>query len=567
MFTELEDGLLGIALDPSFDETGWFYMYYAPEGDEPKNVLSRFTMVGDTFERRSEIIMLEVATQRDECCHSGGSITFDAEGRLYLSTGDNTSPFASDGYSPIDEREGRSPFDAQKSSANTHDLRGKVLRIQPEPDGTYSIPSGNLFANAEQGRREIYAMGCRNPFRISVNPRNGHLYWGEVGPDAGSANATRGPAGQDEFNRATAAGNFGWPYFVGNNKRYHDHDFESRVAGAAFDPERPINESPNNKGNRQLPPAQSAWMWYPYGESTEFPEFGAGGRCAMAGPVYFFDSQATNMQRLPQYYDNTLFIYEWARNWVIEAKLDAYGELLKLNRFAPDINLIRPHDMELGPDGRLYIIEWGTGFGGGNTNGRIVRIDYHRSGERPPRAVAAASATSGAAPLRIAFSAGDSTARDGSALQYAWDFDGDGEIDSTLANPTHRFTDAGNYTTQLTVTDSNDLTSAANIPISVGNTEPVVRFDWPPDGAFFEFGDTIHYRITINDAEDENIDERYVSMQSLLGTTRTHTRCIDWVDSTANSRRCSMRGTVATSICSRCLRQRTRIAAPRTLTH
>ena len=68
---------------------------------------------------------------------------------LYISTGDNTSPFASDGFSPSDETPGRSPFDAQKSSANTNDLRGKILRIHIEPDGTYTIPEGNLFAKGE----------------------------------------------------------------------------------------------------------------------------------------------------------------------------------------------------------------------------------------------------------------------------------------------------------------------------------------------------------------------------------------------------------------------------------
>jgi hypothetical protein len=64
---------------------------------------------------------------------------------LYVSTGDNTNPFESDGYGPMDESPGRSPFDAQASSANPNDLRGKILRIHPKDDGTYAIPDGNLF--------------------------------------------------------------------------------------------------------------------------------------------------------------------------------------------------------------------------------------------------------------------------------------------------------------------------------------------------------------------------------------------------------------------------------------
>jgi cytochrome c len=167
-------------------------------------------------------MILEVAVQREECCHTGGSIEFDEKGLLYLSTGDNTNPFESEGYSPSDERPGRSAWDAQKSSANTMDLRGKILRIQVHEDGSYSCPKDNLFTGESGlvGRPEIYVMGCRNPFRISIDSRRNLLFWGEVGPDAGEPDTARGPQGHDEVNRAKKAGFFGWPYFVGNNKPY-----------------------------------------------------------------------------------------------------------------------------------------------------------------------------------------------------------------------------------------------------------------------------------------------------------------------------------------------------------
>ena len=180
--SEAEDGLLGLAQDPNFDENGWIYLYYSPAGDEPKNILTRYQMKGDELLLDTKKVILEVPTQRKQCCHTGGSITFDAQGNLYVSTGDNTSPFASDGYDPIDERPGRSPWDAQKSAGNTNDLRGKILRIHPEADGTYTIPEGNLFPKGqEKTRPEIYTMGHRNPFRISVDQKTGYLYWGDVG--------------------------------------------------------------------------------------------------------------------------------------------------------------------------------------------------------------------------------------------------------------------------------------------------------------------------------------------------------------------------------------------------
>jgi cytochrome c len=126
---EAEDGLLGLALDPNFPENHWIYLYYADPGAEPKNILTRYKLDGKKLDESSKKLILEVVVQRDQCCHTGGSIAFDTKGNLFLSTGDNTSPFESNGFSPSDETPGRSPFDAQKSSSNTNDLRGKILRI------------------------------------------------------------------------------------------------------------------------------------------------------------------------------------------------------------------------------------------------------------------------------------------------------------------------------------------------------------------------------------------------------------------------------------------------------
>ncbi|MBK9977335.1 MAG: PQQ-dependent sugar dehydrogenase [Gemmatimonadetes bacterium] len=205
-------------------------------------------------------------------------MAFDAKGNLFLSTGDNSNPFMN-GYAPIDERPGRMPWDAQKSSANTNDLRGKILRIHPEPDGSYTIPEGNLFPpGMAKTRPEIYTMGHRNPYRIAVDKHTGVLYWGDVGPDASVDSVDRGPAGYDEVGRATRAGNYGWPHFVGDNKAYRDVDYATMHIGPPFDPQRPHNDSPNNTGLTELPPAQKAFIWYPYGPSGDFPLVGAGGR-------------------------------------------------------------------------------------------------------------------------------------------------------------------------------------------------------------------------------------------------------------------------------------------------
>ncbi|MBL7833666.1 MAG: ThuA domain-containing protein, partial [Cyclobacteriaceae bacterium] len=334
---EAEDGLLGLALDPNFKSTRWVYMFYSPAGDDPKNILVRYTLNGKTLDESSKKVILEVPVQRDECCHTGGSIAFDADGNLFLSTGDNTSPFASDGYSPADERPGRSPFDAQKSSGNTNDLRGKILRIHPERDGSYTIPKGNLFPEGEAlTRPEIYVMGNRNPYRISIDQRTGYLYWGEVGPDAGSNDSLRGPRGYDELNQAKQAGYFGWPYFVGKNYPYAKYDFATGKVGPKADPNQPINESPNNTGKRELPPVAPPFIWYPYAKSDEFPMMKEGGRNAMAGPVYYSDDFKGVSTAFPKYFDGKLLIYDWMRNWMFLVSMDKNGAIMDIEPFMPN---------------------------------------------------------------------------------------------------------------------------------------------------------------------------------------------------------------------------------------
>jgi cytochrome c len=379
-----EDGLLGVTLDPKFSQNGWIYLNHSlPEtltndkgGKYGYIRVSRYTLKGDQLDLASEVKVIDIEEQRVTCCHVGGSLTFDSKGNLYVSVGDNTNPFASDGYSPSDEQDGRYPWDAQRSAANPNALTGKILRIKPKADGGYSIPEGNLFKPGTAGTRpEIYVMGNRNPFRISVDPKNGYLYWGEVGPDAGNNDEKRGPAGHDEVNQARKAGFFGWPYFVGNNKPYRKWDFAKKTSGDAFNPEHPVNNSPNNTGIHDLPPAQPAFIWYPPGPSTKFPVVGSGGRTAMAGPVYYFNPKLKSETKLPKELDHTLFIYEWTRNWIIAVKLDDNDNIAKMQRFMPKQGFIRPVDLELGPDGCLYVMEYGTSWDT-NKDAKLVRIDY-----------------------------------------------------------------------------------------------------------------------------------------------------------------------------------------------
>ncbi len=111
------------------------------------------------------------------------------------------------------------------------------------PTAVMKFLPGNLFPpGTPKTRPEIYVMGDRNPYRISVDQKNSTLYWGEVGPDAPNDSfATRGPRGYDEINQARKAGYYGWPFFVGNNYPYRRYNYLTGISGYAFDPAKPEN--------------------------------------------------------------------------------------------------------------------------------------------------------------------------------------------------------------------------------------------------------------------------------------------------------------------------------------
>ncbi|MFT5998310.1 MAG: cytochrome c [Neolewinella sp.] len=499
-----EDGLLGMNKDPNFAKNNWIYLFYSVV-DKSVNRLSRFEMSGDDFLLDSEIMMLEVPVQREQCCHTGGSIAWDANDNLYLSTGDNTNPHGSNGYSPSDERPDRSAWDAQKSSANTNDLRGKIIRIHPEADGGYSIPAGNLFPEGtEKTRPEIYTMGHRNPFRIAVDKKTGYVYWGDVGPDANEPDFTRGPAGHDEVGQARKAGNFGWPHFVGNNKAYTKYDFATEQSLAKWDVAAPMNTSPNNTGLEQLPPAQNAFVWYPYGASAEFPIMGSGGRNAMAGPVYHAEDFAGAERPYPKYYDGKLLAYEWMRGFLYTVDMDEEGNLTSMERFMPSYTFSNPMDMVFGDNGDLYVLEYGTGWFTQNDDARLIRIEYN-AGNRMPSLKLNLSTTGGSAPLTVVMSSEGTTDPDNDELAYTWGITTDDGYYQTFNTPTAKVTleENGVYKFDLTATDGQGGSVWQETNIIVGNELPVVELDLSGGSAsFFTPGQPIPYNVQVTDTED-----------------------------------------------------------------
>lgn len=511
VFADQENGLLGLALDPGFAENHWLYLLHSPR-DFSGQHLSRFTLDGERIDPASERLILAFEEQRQECCHHAGSLAFGPGGCLFVATGDNTNPGGdSEGYAPIDERDGRMPWDSLRGAANTDSLTGKILRILPTPDGGYEIPPGNLFPpDGSQGRPEIYCMGCRNPWRISVDRDTGFLYWGEVGPDAGG-DGPRGPRGYDEINQARGPGNFGWPLFIADNRPYRAYDFATGELGAPFDPLRPSNDSRYNTGARVLPPAQPAWIYYPYADSPEFPELDApGGRTACAGPVYHFDSELDSPTKFPSRYDGCLFVYEWSRNWTKVVRMDPAGDVEHIERFLPDAGWRRPVDMQFGPEGALYLLEYGSTWGT-NADSRLVRIDYHAGNRAPVPRIAARNAV-GPAPLAVELSSAGSFDRDaGDVIETHWFVHrsgrtGAGELVSREPEARVRFEEEGVYSVELELRDAAGAVARASLPVLVGNSPPQLAFDRPRPGGFFDPERPLEFHLQLTDAEDDADD-------------------------------------------------------------
>lgn len=518
-----EEGLLGLTIDPKYASNQYVYLFYSPMG-KSVNRLSRFKMVKDMLSMSSEKVILEFYSQREICCHTGGSLAFGPDGLLYISTGDNSTPFdvpkqqfVNKGYAPLDNRPGLQQYDSRRSAGNTNDLRGKILRIKVKEDGTYSIPKGNLFPEGEpKTKPEIFVMGNRNPYRISVDQKTGFLYWGEVGPDANNDDELRGPKGYDEVNQARKAGNFGWPYFIGNNYAYKAYDFTNGTNGPAFDPDGAANNSPNNTGLATVPAAQPAFIWYPYGESKDFPQVGSGGRTAMTGPVLYNNGETSPY---PAYYNGKLIIYEWVRGWIKAVTMAPNGDYLSMEPIMENLNFAAPIDMELGPDGKIYVLEYGKGWFSKNPDAGIARVDYLKGNRPPSISNLTIEKPSGLLPYKLVAKVNAKDA-DGGPLTYLWNLGNGLKKTTTVPELQYTFTKAGEYPISVQVLDKEKASAKSKvISVFAGNEHPKVDILLSGNKSFYFPGKPVSYQVLVTDkGAAVNKEQIYVSNSYTEGT-------------------------------------------------
>lgn len=509
--TEAEEGFMGFTLDPDFDQNNYAYLFYA-HPTEKKDVLSRWEIKDDKLVQGSEKVLLEFSTQREVCCHTGGGMTWDKEKDLYITIGNNTGNVAD--KSQTDERPNRTSWDDQRGSGNTNDLRGKILRIHPEKDGGYSIPDGNLFPKGTpKTRAEIYVMGDRNPWRPSIDSKTGWLYWGEVGPDANEDTKTT-RTGKDELNQARKAGNFGWPYFIGENVGYPYYDYTNNTVHPPKDPNKPINNSVNNTGLKELPPAQPAFISYPYGVSDKFPLVGTGARCAVGGPIYHQANFTGAKRPFPEYYEGKWLAADLSRGWIMSISMDENGNYKSMERFLPDYQPIEPIDMKFGPDGDLYVLEYGSNWFRKSDNAKLVRIEYN-SGNRTPIVQASSNVNGGTVPLKVNLSSAGTKDYDGDQLQYEWKVTpaaGGAAQTFKEANPVVTLDKAGVYQATLTVSDPSGAKNSKSLSLIAGNEPPKVSLTVAGNKTFFFTDKPISYTVAVSDKEDGKVDPKQVAV-------------------------------------------------------
>lgn len=189
-----EQGLLGLAFHPDYQNNGYFFVNYTL--DNGSSQISRFEVSSDPnlAEPTSELSILTVSQPFSN--HNGGCLQFGADGYLYIALGD-----------------GGSAGDPQNIAQNTTRLLGKMLRIDiDDTDGAqnYVIPPDNPFVGDSAIRDEIWATGLRNPWKFSFDRTTDELYIADVGQND-----------TEEINKvdATMGGlNYGWRCYEGSQQ-------------------------------------------------------------------------------------------------------------------------------------------------------------------------------------------------------------------------------------------------------------------------------------------------------------------------------------------------------------
>ena len=585
-----DHGMLGFALDPEFRVNGYIYVLYVvdryylfhsgdPNYDPNANEynaatigrLTRYTCrSADGFrsvDPTSRLILIgETKETGIPICsetHGVGSLVFGDDGTLLVSAGEGASPYIADiggnqggSYAPqaladgiIRPKEDVGAFRAQLVDS----LSGKILRIDPATGN--GVPSNPYYDpnNPRAPRSRVWALGLRQPFRMSLRPNTGSHF----PPDGNPGVIYLGITGWNTWESvAVVTGprqNFGWPTYEGLSITPPDNGTDYNVDVPNQDAPNPLyprsgcsqyfsfrqllHEDTLNPAGQppfanpcdasQTIPAsipqflhtRPALDWNHSNAITRTPVYDVSGQaqianvgdpgspvsgtpfqgnCAVGGTWY----TGTNF---PPAYQNRYYFADWGQGLIKTLAFDNNNKPVALDSFASAAGAVV--DIVQHPtDGSLYYIGYDY------TGGAITRVAY--TGNRTPVAVASADQYYGPGPLTVQFSSNGSYDPDGDPITYLWDF-GDGSPASTLANPAHTFTASPGVPTEyqvtLTVTDSGNLSAQATLIISVNNTPPNVTITSPVNGTLYSPVNptTVSLTATVSDAESSDAQLSY----------------------------------------------------------
>ncbi|MBD2722164.1 InlB B-repeat-containing protein [Hymenobacter armeniacus] len=602
-----DHGLLGFALDPNFDSNGYFYLLYVVDRHYLMNFgtasysatandyysatigrLTRYTAVpsgaGYTVNPASRLVLLGATKTTGIPSTFNGHVTaalaFGTDGTLLIATGDGAHPYQDMGnynltYAAQAQADGiiRPKENVGSLRAQLVDcLNGKILRINPATGA--GVPSNPFYdaANPNAPRSKVWALGFRNPFRMTLKPGTGS-------PDPTAANPGTiylGDVGAATWEEVHVVDrprvNAGWPLFEGltpftvfQNASVANLDAPNPLFGTGgctqqyftfqnlIKQETPTGTAtfPNPCNTAQTVPAAVPTFVHTrplidWNHNTSGPSrtgIFSGGVAATANigaagsPVsgaQFGGSAATGgvfypYADWPAQYRNTYFFGDYVGGWVRSLTVSGTNQPSAVNDFVPSGAVPVAFATSPGETGLFYVNFYPS---------EIRKISYGTTGT-PPVAVASVNKNFGPSPLAVQFTGSNSTDPAGSALTYLWNF-GDGTT-STAANPAHTFTTATNaptaYRVTLTVTNGQGLSNQATVLVSANNTPPQVTITSPAVGTLYPLTSNTVYqlRAAVTDAEHSGRLLSYQWQTFLHHATHEHPDPIDTTRQTSTT--------------------------------
>jgi glucose/arabinose dehydrogenase/PKD repeat protein len=477
--SDMERGLLGVAVDPEFASNHRIYLYYTfkksgscpvnnastpASSSSPVNRVSRFTLPDtNVIAPASEQVLIDNIPS-PAGIHNAGDLQFGKDGKLYVSVGDGGCDYAGDsGCGSLND-----------AARDRHVLLGKILRISTSG----GIPSGNPYQGTDSARcnltgrttagkwcQETFASGLRNPFRIAFDPNVPYtrFYINDVGQNT-----------WEEVNLGKGGADYGWNVREGHCARGSTTNCGSPPAGMT----NPLYDYPHSSGCTAI----TGGAFVPDGI---WP-------AAYFGGYLFGDFVCGKIQMLKD---------------------------TSVSDFVTDLGFQSAVVMAFGPYGSSRALYYTTY----NVGGQIRRVAFTGPANRTPVAVASASPTSGATvPLTVAFNGSGSSDPDGDVLAYDWNF-GDGSAHATAVSPSHTYTTAGTYTARLTVRDPSGATGTDTVRIDAGNTPPVPTISLPSPTKRFRVGENLTLRGSATDQQDGTLADSALSWRMILHhNTHTH---------------------------------------------